>query len=62
MARRSGARVTGIESDVELAQRAGRALDEVLTLDPEDRARVSALLGERKFDLVLVPDLLEARA
>ncbi|MET0789920.1 MAG: methyltransferase domain-containing protein [Polyangiaceae bacterium] len=59
VARRNGAHVTGIESDLELAQRAGRALDEVLTLDPEDRSRVSAALGQRKFDLVLVPDLLE---
>ena len=59
VARRTGARVTGIESDLELAQRAGRALDEVLTLDPEDRERVAAALGDRRFDLVLVPDLLE---
>ena len=59
VARRSGARVTGIEANTELASRAGRALDEVLALDPEDRARVSAALGQRKFDLVLVPDLLE---
>ncbi|HEX3851337.1 MAG TPA: methyltransferase domain-containing protein [Polyangiaceae bacterium] len=59
VAQRSGARVTGIEGDTELAARAGRALDEVLTLDPEDRVRVSSVLGQRKFDLVLVPDLLE---
>ncbi len=58
-ARRRGARVTGIEHDAELAARAGRALDEVLAIDPEDRARVAAALGERRFDLVLVPELLE---
>lgn len=59
VARRQGARVTGIEGDTELCNRAGRALDEVLALDPEDRATVERVLGERKFDLVLVPDLLE---
>jgi SAM-dependent methyltransferase len=59
VARRTGAHVTGIESDTELAARASRALDEVLTLDPEDRARVASVLGTRKFDLVLLPDLLE---
>lgn len=59
VARRNGARVTGIESDLELGNRARRALDEVLALDPEDRSRVASVLGDRKFDLVLVPDLLE---
>ncbi len=59
VARHHGAHVTGIEGDTELAARAGRALDEVLTLDPEDRARITSVLGARKFDLVLVPDLLE---
>ncbi|HEY4103348.1 MAG TPA: methyltransferase domain-containing protein [Polyangiaceae bacterium] len=59
VARRAGAWVTGIEADLELASRARRALDEVFTLDPEDRASVSAALGDRKFDLVIAADLLE---
>jgi SAM-dependent methyltransferase len=59
VARRTGAWVTGIEGDPELAGRAGRALDEVLQLDPEDRTAVAAALGERKFDLVIAADLLE---
>jgi SAM-dependent methyltransferase len=59
VARRTGAWVTGIEGDPELAGRAGRALDEVFTLDPEDRASVALALGDRKFDLVIAADLLE---
>ncbi|MEP7052707.1 MAG: glycosyltransferase/SAM-binding domain-containing protein, partial [Pseudomonadota bacterium] len=34
VARSRGAHVTGLEGDAELAARAGRALDEVLSLDP----------------------------
>jgi SAM-dependent methyltransferase len=59
VARRAGAWVTGIEGNAELAGRARRALDEVFTLDPEDRGSVSAALGERKFDLVVAADLFE---
>lgn len=58
-ARHQGARVVGIEPDAVLSERAARALDEVFTLDPEDRAGVASALGGRTFDLVLVPDLLE---
>jgi len=59
VARRTGARVTGIEGDTELAGRAGRALDRVFSLDPEDRKRVERALGGDRFDLVILPDLLD---
>jgi len=57
--RRSGARVTGIEGNPELAEQASRLLDEVHQLDPEDAGAVAAALGERRFDLILMPDILE---
>jgi SAM-dependent methyltransferase len=59
VARQTGARVTGIEHDAALAKRARLLLNEVLELDPTDPAKVAAALGDRRFDLVLVPDLLE---
>ncbi|HTA92757.1 MAG TPA: methyltransferase domain-containing protein [Polyangiaceae bacterium] len=59
VARRTGSWVTGIEGNADLAARAGRALDEVFPLDPEDRAGVAAALGDRKFDLVIAADLFE---
>lgn len=59
VAKRTGARVTGIEDRPELAARARRLLDEVLEIDPTDSSAVAAALGARQFDLVLVPDLLE---
>jgi len=58
-ARRSGARVTGIEGNPELAEQAGRLLDEVHALDPADERGVAAALGERRFDLIVMPDILE---
>ncbi|HEY3500180.1 MAG TPA: methyltransferase domain-containing protein [Polyangiaceae bacterium] len=58
LCRRQGAHVTGIERVPELAARAARLLDEVHALDP-DGAEVERALGDRRFDLVLIPDLLE---
>ncbi|MBK7581268.1 MAG: methyltransferase domain-containing protein [Myxococcales bacterium] len=59
VARTTGARVTGLEHDPVLAKRAGLLLDEVFELDPTDPAAVARALGERRFDLVLIPDLIE---
>jgi SAM-dependent methyltransferase len=58
-ARRAGARVTGIEGNAGLAEQAGRLLDEVHALDPADLQAVEAALGSRRFDLILMPDILE---
>jgi SAM-dependent methyltransferase len=59
LAKNAGAKVTGIESDPELAARASVLLDEVLELDPENAHALENALGDRRFDLVLVPDLIE---
>ncbi len=59
LARRDGARVTGVEADPELAARASVVLDEVLVCDPLDRGRLEAELGTRRFDVVLLPYALE---
>jgi hypothetical protein len=56
---RAGARVTGIEGNRELATQAGRLLDEVHECDPGDAAAVTRALGERRFDLIVMPDILE---
>ena len=58
LARRTGARVTGLEPVPELAQRAARLLDEVFEVDPESDA-ADGVLGDRVFDLVLIPDFLD---
>jgi len=58
-ARLVGSAVTGIESDPTKVERARRLLPEVIDVDPEDEQRVASALGDRKFDLILVPDLLE---
>jgi hypothetical protein len=58
LARQTGAKVTGLEPVSELAERASRLLDEVFTLDPESTAADEAL-GDRVFDLVLIPDFLD---
>lgn len=54
-----GATVVGIESDVANAARARRLLDEVLELDVLDFAAIEKALGDRKFDLLLFPEVLE---
>src|SRR5687768_10086881 len=61
-ARRAGARVTGIEGNAELAEQASRLLDEVHRLDPADVQAVGAALGDRRFDLIVMPDVLERSA
>jgi SAM-dependent methyltransferase len=58
LCRRAGARVTGLEPVPELAVRAARVLDEVHAVDPLG-SEAEAVLGERRFELVLIPDLLE---
>ncbi len=57
--RRTGALVTGIEGNPELAEQARALSNEVFALDPADTAAVDAALGDRRFDLVLMPDILE---
>src|SRR5690349_433184 len=59
VARQAGAEVLGIESEPHLAERAARVLNGVLSLDPENDAAVKSGLGDRRFDLILMPDILE---
>jgi SAM-dependent methyltransferase len=59
LAKTAGAKVTGVERDPELAARAKSVLDEVVAVDPEDAHALEKALGDRRFDLVLIPDLLE---
>lgn len=59
VARRAGADVFGIESEPQLAERAARVLNGVLPVDPEDDDAVRSALGDRRFDLILMPDILE---
>ncbi len=59
VAQRAGARVTGIEHRAGLFERAQLVLSEVLRVDPLDSAAVEQALGERRFDLVLIPTALE---
>ena len=58
-ARRRGAVVTGIETDAGAAAEARKRLDEVLALDITDEAAMRAGLGDRRFDLILLADVLE---
>lgn len=58
-ARQKGAHVVGIEGDPKRAGRARRLLDEVIEVDPSDRERVDAALGARRFDCIVMPDLIE---
>jgi SAM-dependent methyltransferase len=57
--RRSGARVTAIEGNRELAERTRHLLDEVIACDPASFKEVDPILGDRRFDLVMMPDILE---
>ncbi len=63
VAKRAGARVTGIETDERAAAAARERLDEVLAVDITDDAAVRAALGlpaaGRRFDLILFADVLE---
>jgi SAM-dependent methyltransferase len=62
LARRRGAQVVGVEPDPMLAERAGRVLDRVFCLDPENEAALANALGDRRFDLILIPTRLEQAA
>jgi 2-polyprenyl-3-methyl-5-hydroxy-6-metoxy-1,4-benzoquinol methylase len=59
LAKKRGAHVTGVEPDRALADRASRVLDQVFCLDPSDEAALQHALGQRTFDLVLIPTRLE---
>jgi SAM-dependent methyltransferase len=56
VARRTGAYAVGIERNPDPAR---LLLDEVVAVDPADLARVEAVLGERRFELVLMHDLAD---
>ncbi len=58
-AKRTGAHVTGIETDPVALEQARRRLDEVIAVDITNDAAVRAALGERRFDLILFADVLE---
>jgi SAM-dependent methyltransferase len=58
-ARTGGAHVVGVEPDEGLATRARQLLDEVFEIDPADADALARALGDRRFDVVLVPDYLE---
>ncbi len=59
LARARGAHVTGIERDPEARSRAARRLHEVLDLDVEAHDQLARGLGSRRFDLLLLADVLE---
>jgi 2-polyprenyl-3-methyl-5-hydroxy-6-metoxy-1,4-benzoquinol methylase len=58
-AKRTGARVTGIEIVPASIERAKKVLDEVVVADIEREASLRAALGDRRFDLLLLADVLE---
>ena len=58
-ARRRGARVVGIETDREAATLARARLHEVLEVDFTDRAALATHLGDRRFDTIVLGDVLE---
>jgi SAM-dependent methyltransferase len=58
----TGASVVGIEGDAPRAARAKRLLGDVIALDPQNVDAVARELGDRKFDLILFPDVLESAA
>lgn len=58
-AKRTGARVTGIEIVPASIERAKKVLDEVLVADIEREVSLRAALGDRRFDLLLLADVLE---
>jgi 2-polyprenyl-3-methyl-5-hydroxy-6-metoxy-1,4-benzoquinol methylase len=61
-AKRTGARVTGIEIVPASIERAKKVLDEVLVADIEREASLRDALGQRRFDLLLLADVLEHTA
>lgn len=58
-ARAANARVVGLEPDSRLRERAKRVLSEVLDVNPADADAVRSALGDRRFELVILPDILE---
>lgn len=61
-AKRRGAHVTGIETDSDAAARARGLLDEVISADITDARALRSALGGRRFDLILLADVLEHTA
>jgi len=59
LARRHGARVTGVEADPALAERAQVVLNRVIRCAPHDFTSLDAALGSERFDVVLIPYALE---
>jgi len=60
--KRSGARVTGLEIVPRSIERARQVLDEVIACDITSDASVRGALGDRRFDLILLADVLEHTA
>lgn len=58
-AKRRGARVTGIEIVPASIARAREVLDEVLSVDISSSDALRGALGDRRFDLILLADVLE---
>ena len=58
-AKRTGAHVTGIEIVPASIERAKKVLDEVRVADIEREASLRDALGQRRFDLMLLADVLE---
>ncbi|MFS8068600.1 MAG: methyltransferase domain-containing protein [Byssovorax sp.] len=58
-AKRTGAHVTGIEIVPASIERAKKVLDEVRVADIEREASLRDALGKRRFDLMLLADVLE---
>jgi 2-polyprenyl-3-methyl-5-hydroxy-6-metoxy-1,4-benzoquinol methylase len=58
-AKRTGARVTGLEIVPRSIERARKVLDEVVSADITSDAAVRAALGGRRFDLIMFADVLE---
>lgn len=59
LAKAMGAFVVGIESDAAHAERAKRLLDEVIAKDVHDHAAIEAAIGDRKFECIIFPEVLE---
>src|SRR5262245_52152432 len=57
-AKQAGAQVVAIEGRPDEAATARRLIDEVIALDPRDFAQLRPALGDRKFDVVLLSDVL----
>jgi SAM-dependent methyltransferase len=57
-AKRVGAHVVAIEARRDQVETARRMLDEVIEVDPRDFDKLAERLGNRKFDVILMADLL----